>query len=145
MPEKENTDKQDKVVEVLEEILKWIKVTSIPQVKQLLLETLPSNKEKVAYYYSDGQDSRAVSRASGVPFTTVARWWKKWIRTGIAEPVGAKRGDRAKRLFSLEDFGIDVPIPEAALAQNATSSQEFSESSGSNQPPSSSEKTEESS
>lgn len=113
MPEKESTDRKDKVVEVLEEILKWIKVTSIPQVKQLLLDTLPTDKEKIAYFYSDGQDSRAVSRASGVPFRTVVRWWKKWIQTGIAEPIGAKRGDRAKRVFSLEDFGIDVPILQA--------------------------------
>ena len=132
MPEKESTDRKDKVVEVLEEILKWIKVTSIPQVKQLLLDTLPSDKEKVAYYYSDGQDSRAVSTASGVPFTTVTRWWKRWIRSGIAEPVGAKRGDRAKRIFSLEDFGIEVPLTEGAPPENKTLPQGPSEVSNSN-------------
>ena len=120
------------MVEVLEEILRWIKVTSIPRVKQLLLDTLPSDKEKVAYYYSDGQDSRAVSTASGVPFTTVTRWWKRWIRAGIAEAVGAKRGDRAKRIFSLEDFGIEVPLTEGVATENKTLSQSSSETSNSN-------------
>ena len=120
------------MVEVLEEILRWIKVTSIPRVKQLLLDTLPSDKEKVAYYYSDGQDSRAISTASGVPFTTVTRWWKRWIRAGIAEAVGAKRGDRAKRIFSLEDFGIEVPLTEGVATENKTLSQSSSETSNSN-------------
>lgn len=37
--------------------------------KKLLLDTLPSDKEKIAYHYSDGRDSRAVSTVAGVHFT----------------------------------------------------------------------------
>jgi transposase-like protein len=127
MYKKENNDKQDKMIEILEEILKWTRVTSIPHVKQLLLEILPSNKEKIAYHHSNGQDTRAVAKMAGVHFTTVATWWKRWIRAGIAEPVGAKRGDRAKRIFSLEDFGIDVPAAEVASPAHEASAKESSE------------------
>jgi hypothetical protein len=108
MPE-EKKDKQDRMIELLEEMLRWMKVTSIPQVKKLLLDTLPSDKEKIAYHYSDGRDSRAVSTVAGVHFTTIARWWRTWTRVGIAESVRAKGGDRARRSFLLEDFGIEVP------------------------------------
>jgi transposase-like protein len=126
MSENEKGDKEDKMIEILEEMLRWTRVTSIPQVKQLLLETLPSAKEKTAYHYSDGRDSRAISRATGVPFSTVARWWKRWIRAGIAEPVGAKRGDRAKRVFSLEDFGIEIPIAEVCSSNEESSAKDSS-------------------
>ncbi len=111
MPE-EKKDKQDRMIEILGETLKWIKVTSIPQVKKLLLEILPGDKEKIAYHYSDGRDSRAVAKLAGMHFTTVAIWWKRWERAGIAESIGAKRGERARRAFSLEDFGIEVPLPK---------------------------------
>ena len=92
--------------------MKWIKVTSIPSVKKLLEDMLPSDEEKIAYHYSDGRGSQEVSKFAGVSFGTITRWWKTWMRAGIAEPVGARGGERARRIFSLEDFGIEVPEPE---------------------------------
>jgi hypothetical protein len=104
-------DNQD-IIEILREILKWIKVTSIPHVKKLLLELLPSDEEKLAYQYSDGRTSQEVSRLAGVSYITITRWWKTWIRAGITEAIGVKGGERARRVFSLEDFGIEVPSPK---------------------------------
>jgi hypothetical protein len=109
---KEEKDKQDQMIEILEEMLKWIKVTSLPQVKKLLSDILPSDKEKIAYHCSDGHDSKRVAEFAGVGHSTISRWWKIWIRAGIAEPVGARGGERARRVFSLEDFGIEVPGPK---------------------------------
>jgi len=112
LPEEEKKDKQDRMIELLEEILKWTKVTSVPQVKKLLSEVLQSDKAKIAYHFSDGLDSKAVAKFAGVSHTAVTNWWKSWIRAGIAEPIGARGGERAKRIFSLEDFGIEVPSPK---------------------------------
>lgn len=109
MSNEEKKDKQDIMIDRLSEMLKWIKVTSIPQVKKLLSEILPSDKEKIAFHYSDGRDSREVAKFAGISHVAVTRWWKTWMRDGIAEPVSAKRGERARRIFSLEDFGIEVP------------------------------------
>ena len=108
---KEKKDKQDRIIELLEEMLKWIKVTSIPQVKKLLLEILPSDEEKRAYHHSDGRKSREVAKFARVGHVAVAKWWKTWIRAGIAKSVSVKRGKRARRIFSLEDFGIEVLSP----------------------------------
>jgi hypothetical protein len=105
-------DNQD-IIEILKEILKWIKVTSIPHVKKLLLELLPSDEEKLAYQYSDGRASRKVSRLTSVSHIIITRWWKTWIRAGIAEAISVKGGERARRVFSLEDFGIEVPSPKS--------------------------------
>jgi len=38
----------------------------------------------------------------------VSENWKKWTRVGIAEQVPAQGGSRGS-LFSLEEFGIEVP------------------------------------
>lgn len=101
--------KEDRTVELLEELVKWTRVTSIPQVKKLLLEILASPEEKVAYQSSDGRVSKKVAKEADVSYATVTLWWKKWVKAGIAEPISARGGQRAKRVFSLDDFGIEVP------------------------------------
>ena len=102
--------KEDKMIELLEELVKWTKVASIPKVKELLLGILESPEEIVGYQLSDGEKSgREVAEGANVTLTTIGRWWKKWIAAGIAEPISVQRGERAKRIFSLDDFGIEVP------------------------------------
>jgi hypothetical protein len=106
--------KDDRIIELLEELVKWTKVTSIPKVKELLLETLPSPEEKIAYQSSDGRASGEVGKEANVSYVTVTVWWKRWIKACIAEPVSARGGQRGKRIFSLDDFGIEVPTREEA-------------------------------
>ena len=107
--------KQDRMIELLEELLKWTKVTSIPRVKELLLGILESAEERIAYQSSDGKESsREVADQASVSQFKVAKWWKKWIKAGIAEPVSVRRGERAMRIFSLDDFGIEIPVIEEA-------------------------------
>jgi len=113
------TTKDDRMVEVLTEILKWIKVTSIPNVRKLLEDTLDTDKAKLAFHYSDGRSSREVSKVSGYTHSTVTSSWKKWFRIGIVEPVGVQRGDRYKKLFALEDFGIKVSGVESEATSEA--------------------------
>ena len=96
--------------DILKEILKWTKVTSIPSVKKLLLEILPSPEEKIAYQSSDGKTRKEVAKLANVSSFTISNWWKKWTKAGIAEAVSVRGGGRrAIRSFSLEDFGIRVP------------------------------------
>lgn len=110
---------------ILREILKWIRVTSIPNVKKLLLETLDDDRAKLAYHHSDGRSSRDVAKAAGCSQPTVVSSWKKWFRNGMMEPIGVQRGDRYKKIFELEDFGIALPTAAQPAAQPASiSSQE---------------------
>lgn len=106
---KELLNKQDAIIGLLSEMLKWIKVTSIPHVKTLLQEILRSDKEKIAYHCSDGRNIREVAKSANVGVSTLDNWWKTWPKYGIVELVSVKRGKRVKRIFSLEDFGIQVP------------------------------------
>jgi len=121
VPKEERKDKQDRMIELLEELVKWTKVTSIPHVKKLLLEILPSPEEKIAYQLSDGKTSRDVAKQVNTGNATIARWWNKWMKAGIAEPISVKGGGkRARRLFSLDDFGIEVPKIAKASPETKT-------------------------
>jgi len=106
----ETKTEQDRVVKLLEEILKWIKVTSIPQVKQLLETTLTTPEQKLAYHYSTGRPRREIATEIGVHDRTISEWWNQWIKLGIAEAKKVRGGgERGIRSFSLEDFGIEIP------------------------------------
>ena len=113
------------MVELLEELVKWTKVTSFPHVKNILLAILASPEEKIAYQSSDGErTSRKVADMANVSQPQISKWWKTWIKAEIAEPVSVQRGERAKRIFSLEDFGIEVPVIKATTADKGNSGEE---------------------
>lgn len=101
---------EDRMIELLEEMVKWMRVTSIPRVKSLLSEILRSPEERIAYQSSDGKPSKEVAKLAGVSFGTITKWWRIWVKAGIAEAVSARGGKRARRIFSLEDFGIEIQL-----------------------------------
>lgn len=117
--------KEDRMIELLEELVKWTKVTSIPEVKELLLEILASPEEKIAYQSSDGKKTtREVAKEVNTGNATISRWWKKWMKAGIVESVSVRGGKRARRLFPLDDFGIEVPVIKVTTAEEGNGGEE---------------------
>jgi hypothetical protein len=101
---------QERIVRILEEMLRWTKVSSIPFVKSLLLESLPKTKDKLVFRNSDGiRTSREVGALSGIGKDAVIARWKKWAKIGIVEAIPFSNGIRGKSLFDLDNFGIDIP------------------------------------
>jgi len=107
----------EETVELLREILKWIKFDGIQRVKSTLTDVLQKDVEKIIYESSDGRSSIDVSKLAGISHQTVVNYWKKWSRLGLVEAERAKGGTRYKRVFSLEDFGIEVPQPKIELGK----------------------------
>jgi hypothetical protein len=103
---KEQTESQ--MVPLLRELVKWTKFQGMIKAKEVLLSTLRSEPEKLAYVGSDGRGSQEVAKAAGVSHTTVVSYWNKWATLGIVEPLAVKGGTRYKSIFSLSDFGIQV-------------------------------------
>ena len=102
--------KENRIIELLEEMVKWTRVTSIPFVRNFLTEILQKDEHKAAYHYSDGVRTREeIGNLVNVSGPTISNWWKKWIRTGIAELLDVQGGTRGRRLFQLEDFDIQIP------------------------------------
>jgi len=104
---KEN--KFDVMIGLLREILKWIRFQGWKNVKEVLLDTLQDDVAKLVYHYSDGRSSRKIAEKVPVNYVTVTKYWRKWAKIGIVEPIKVKGGTRYKRIFSLEDFGIEIP------------------------------------
>jgi len=122
-------DKNDRIIELLEELLKWTKVTAVPKVGEVLAACLPTDQAKLAYYYSDGRSSREVAQASRCAQSSIVGYWKKWSRNGIVQPVAVQRGDRYKKVFDPIDFGIEIPkattptqTPQSTTAQESGAS-----------------------
>ena len=111
MTEKETVDKQDKVIELLEEILIWTRLQGVQNAKAVLNDALKTNTHKVAYQLSDGRSSAEVAKACSISDMTVTNYWKRWFTMGIAQP-SKKYKRRFERTFSLEDLGIEIPSIE---------------------------------
>ncbi|MEE9224140.1 MAG: helix-turn-helix domain-containing protein [Thermoplasmata archaeon] len=101
-------DIQDRILEELQELVKWAKVTSIPRAKKVLEDMLSTGEQRRAYQHSTGDPAKDVSKLSGAGRSTVTTWWKKWHRAGLGELRPARGGNRFFRSFDLEDF--DIPV-----------------------------------
>ena len=108
MTDKETVDKQDRVIELLEEILRWTRLQGVQNARAVLVDALEADIHKVAYQLSDGRSSSEVGKACGVSGMTVTNYWRRWFTLGIAQPSKNYKG-RFERAFSLEDLGIEIP------------------------------------
>jgi len=132
LTEKETSDKQDKIIELLEEILIWTRLQGVQNAKAVLDDALKIDTLKIAYQYSDGRSSAEISKICGVSGMTVTNYWKRWFTLGIAQPSPKYKG-RFERTFSLEDLGIEIPtiqVSAKAKAKKETVPEEISAEEG---------------
>lgn len=107
---------------LLKEILKWIKISGIKEVKLLLEDQLREDpKKKMIYQLSDGtKGTQEIAKTVGdVSHVTIFNYWKAWEKVGLGESIAAMGGSRFKRSFDLEDFNIKVQIPKQNNDQKA--------------------------
>jgi len=99
---------------LLAEILKWIKFAGMKEVKEVLNSVLDTDQKKLVYQLSDGSKGTIeIGKAAGIASTaTISRYWKSWLKLGLGENVSVKGGERFRRAFDLEDFGIEVSHPK---------------------------------
>ena len=97
---------------ILKEILKWLRLQGLEILKKKVKEEnlFKDAKHILVYYHSDGiKSSRDIEKETGVGFQRVIVLWKKWINAGIAEPIKKYRGIGCKRLFELNELGLELP------------------------------------
>jgi hypothetical protein len=112
-------EKLDKLIVLLEDVRKWTRFQGWISVKEVLVDTLKTDEEKLVYHHSDGCSSRAVASSTPVSQSTVLKMWEKWAKIGIVEPIQVQRGTRYQKIFSLEEFNIEVPeTPPTNSASN---------------------------
>jgi len=100
---------ENAVINLLEEILLWMKYDYL-DAKRKLLEVLDTEKKIIAYELSNGERSvRDISKFAGVHFTTIGDWWNKWFEDDLMVQTEKYGGSRYKRLCSLTKIGIKIP------------------------------------
>lgn len=98
----------EEILRLLRELVKWSKFESIPKLRTILEQNLPTDKEKRIYELSDGERStRDIAKLSDVSHQTVANYWEKWSKLGIVDTTETKEG-RYKRICSLEQVGLEI-------------------------------------
>jgi hypothetical protein len=105
-----NDKKIEQMIELLQEMLKWIKFAGAREVRTVLMNILDTEQKRLIYHLSDGErGSVGIGKAANVSDRTVRRYWDSWARLGIVEPLGVRGGVRYRKSFELEDFGFTVP------------------------------------
>jgi hypothetical protein len=100
----------DELIAIMREMLKWTKFAGVKEVRNVLTIALDSEQKRLIYHLSDGNNGTVqIAQAADVSGETVRRYWESWSRQGIVEPIKVQGGQRFKKSFDLEDFGITIP------------------------------------
>ena len=102
-----NEDKLQELIQIQREMLRWVKFTSVPQLKRTLETVLTSDMDKRIYEMTDGAaTTRSVAAELKIGKSTVASKWTTWGQLGIVERLET---GQCKRLCSLAEVGIKLP------------------------------------
>ncbi|MEX2193024.1 MAG: hypothetical protein WD717_06565 [Nitrosarchaeum sp.] len=111
-----------RIIELLEEFVKWQRFEGAQLAKKILRDLLAKDVDKIIYQHSDGRGTKEIAALAGVSDFTVRNYWKKWNTEGLIVPSQKHKG-RYERVFSLEDFGIEIPsskISATTIENNPT-------------------------
>ena len=102
--------------ELLEEILassqeqaRWTKAAALPQIRDIVDQTLTTTQMRRAYELCDGTRTGAqVGSAVGTTRQTISNWNRRWRELGIAYDAG----DGVKHIATLKLLGLPVEVVE---------------------------------
>lgn len=98
-------NKEDKIISLMEEIVRLQRISVKPVFKKLVEETL-DKPEKLITYELTGENSRdQIIAQTGMGAGTISSWWVEWFSKGLLE----KDGIKYKKIFSLSEIGITIP------------------------------------
>jgi len=104
------SEQNNEQIELLREMVKWLRFMGLEKAKVVLTTTLDAGKKILAYHLSDGKNtSTVIANLTGISQSRVTEWWKEWLSVGLGEAMIASGGSRFKRSFDLKMFGIVVP------------------------------------
>lgn len=96
---------QDKLISLMEEMVRLQKVIVKPVFKKMIEENL-DKPEKLAAYELTGIKTRdQIIEITGAGAGTISGWWNDWLSKGLIE----KDGSKYKKMFSLSELGISFP------------------------------------
>lgn len=100
----------ERVEELLEELVRWTKIVAAPTVRGWLEPVLTTTDERKVYQASTGGTTREVAAVAGVSHVTVGSYWKRWksARPPILQEGGRK--GRYERLYDLAEMNLPLEV-----------------------------------
>jgi biotin operon repressor len=113
LPDDDLVNRVESIERILKEVLNWLKVGSIPQLRLTLTQELDSEVKKRVYELTDGMKSQnEIEAATKVSRRMVSYYWQKWYGMGIVVDSEKRKG-RMQKIVSLDQVGISYsPHPE---------------------------------
>ncbi|MCB2141237.1 hypothetical protein KQH27_00855 [bacterium] len=105
------SDYEKKILEKMDELIKWNKLTAKPKIRDLINQNLDDDKQYSVFELSDGiLSTREIAEKldNKVSYGTVANYWKKWFMIGLVEPSEKYTG-RYRKICSLAEIGVTIP------------------------------------
>jgi len=104
-------ESKDKIVELLEEVLKWQRLQGMKILREILPQLLDTEEKRIVYEMTDGKNNQSkIANEAKVATGTVSNWWNIWYSYGILTKEEEKRNGRYKKIISLKDLGIPIKI-----------------------------------
>lgn len=100
----------DRVEQLLEEAVLWLRALAVPQVRESLAATLKTSEERRVYQASTGGSMQEVAAAAGVSHQTVSNYWRRWTGTGERIVVPTEVKGRYRRLYDLAVINLPVEV-----------------------------------
>jgi len=95
-----------RIENMLTEILTWIRVGNLQQLRNLLAQELDSSEKMRIFELTDGiKSQQEVASLTGVSRSTISYYWQKWYGLGILTTSNLRKG-RMKKIVSLDEVAI---------------------------------------
>lgn len=107
----------ENITSSLQELVKIFRITSQPEIKDVLEKTLNTHEKRLVYNRMDGEKTVAnIQELTGVNVRFISEWGQEWEKLGIVETdSNANVRGRRRKLFDLSLYGI--PISENAISE----------------------------
>ena len=92
-----------------QEQARWTKAAALPQVREVIDQTLTSTQMRRAYELCDGsRTGNRVGAEIGTPPQTLSNWTRRWRELGIAYDAE----DGVKHIATLKSLGLPIEVTE---------------------------------
>jgi hypothetical protein len=101
------TETSDDILKELRTQTAWLRLLSMPTLREELKRSMTSDKRRIVYELSTGDaGTREIAKAAGVGAATVSRYWTEWERVGLVRPSGFQ--GRVAHIASLASLGLGL-------------------------------------
>ena len=100
----------DKMQNSLNDVVKWLKILGVENVKVLLKKELDKPEKILVYHNStEGKSTRDIKKLSGAALGSISSYHTIWFNLGLMKKIPIPGNDRYVKNFDLEDCGIKIP------------------------------------